>query len=217
MKFFNTTFIFLCLSTSLFCQTDIGSWTSVQLNYKANKLMTLKLRPIIRHNDNLSALNNTSNDFSIHLQHTKEWKSMILWRHFFMPDQGDRQFLFFDVSHSKSLNSSFNLSNRLRYHFAMDLNRRDPEFLRYQPTLTYKKINKINPFAAFDIFYRLTDERTTSGVRYILGSTFTLSPKVKINVQYWRQKAYGNLPLPDAHLFITNLLYTLEDSILTKN
>jgi len=209
--------LLLCFySLILNSQADLRSWTTVQLDYKANDRLNIKLRPIVRHKDDLSNYNNTSIDFSLHYKLNQHWSMMLLERHFFIPDKGDREFLFFDVTRKDKLSSKLAFSNRFRYHLGLNLTNLDPDFIRYQPTLSLKTNKAFSPFVATDLFYRIETVNELAGARYILGFNYKVLKKVNFNFQYWRQVGYNQYPLFNAHILVLTATYKLNPHI-TKN
>jgi len=190
---------------------DLGSWTSVQLNYKAGDKITLKAKPIVRHNQDLSNFANSSRDFMIAYKINNNWSLQLLDRHWFMPDQGDRQFYFFDLNYKTDLSEKFTLSNTLRYHLAFNWNRDDADFIRFQPTLNYKTASKFKPSVGYSLFYRLGELSGAVGARYKLGCKYVISDKMGLQLTYWNQDDYNeNFPLAKSHIFLLNLSYNLN-------
>lgn len=200
---------FLCIVAHLYsveAQYDLGAWTSFSLNMKLNDKLTMKARPIIRHKDDLSSFDNTSIDISMHYKFNKNWNAMILERHFFIPDGPDREFLFFDLAHKAGIGNDFSLSNRIRYHFALDIAIKDADFIRYQPTLSYTGGKRFKPFIAIDAWLRLTQGPTEwSGSRYIAGVNYNFTDKLGLNTQLWIQDGYNEAPLFQTYFIITTL------------
>lgn len=191
-------------------QIDIGSWTSFSVNMKYTDKMTIKVRPIMRHKSDISEYNNSSIDISWHYKINKKWSAMVLERHFFIPDKNDREFVFFDLTHTSNISKKIGLSNRLRYHLALNLTGIDPDFIRYQPTFSFTGLKKFKPFVGIDIWYRLSTTQEISGSRYIVGSTYTISDKLAINTQIWWQDGYNDIPLFETYLFVATLNYKLD-------
>ena len=70
--------------------------------------------------------------------------------------------------------------------------------------------SKLTPFTATDFFIGIDSNRTSNGLRYILGTSYKLSDNINLNFQYWRQVGLGEFVLPDAHLFVLDLGYVLK-------
>lgn len=191
-------------------QADLGSWTSLSMNMKFSDKITMKARPIVRHKSDISEYNNSSIDISWHYKINNSWSAMILERHFFIPDSPDREFIFFDLTHKGKLSDKINLSNRVRYHLGLNFNGVDPDFIRYQPTLTFNTDKKLKPFVAIDIWYRLSEPSSIAGSRYIAGINYPLSKKLSLNTQVWRQDGYKVAPLFETYLVVITFNYNLN-------
>lgn len=190
---------------------DLGSWTSARLIYKAGDKITLKARPIVRHNQDLSNYDNTSIDLSVSYKIDKNWSVQLLDRHWFIPDGPDRQFYFIDVNHKANLSEKFTLSNTLRYHLAVNWNRLDPNFIRYQPILSYKPGGKFIPFVGYTAFYRIEDFQGFVGARLKAGCKYAASSKIGLQLTYWNQDEYNKeFPINKAHVILFNLNYNLN-------
>lgn len=211
MKKFYLIFMLLMGTLSLSAQTDWTSWLSVQLNYKANDKLTIKLKPIVRLNQDLSNYSDTSIDLIANYQFHKNWSAGILNRHFFIPDQGDREFYFFDLNYKWPISEQLIFTNKLRFHLAVNWNRNDVDFMRYYPKLTYKMGNNVAPFVGIDFFYRLTETQTLSGVRYHLGANWKFAKQMNLGFLYWWQTQYNDyFPLGETHTILLNVAYSLN-------
>ena len=190
---------------------DLGSWTSLQLNYKAGNKVTLKAKPIMRHNQDLGNYTDSSIDLIIAYKINNNWSLQLLDRHWFIPDAPDRQFYFFDVNYKTKLNEKFTLTNTLRYHLAFNWNRDDADFIRLQPTLNYNTGGKFKPFIGYTAFYRLGDISGIVGARYKAGCSYTFSDRTGLSLTYWNQDDYNaDFPLAKSHIILLNLSYNLN-------
>ncbi len=193
----------LC-SFSLSAQKDVISWSSVQLDYKANDKLTLKLKPITRTKDNISAYADTSIDFIISYKLSKGWSASILERHFFIPDQPDVEFLFFDIK--KTFNKEkLQFNNYLRYHLIKGDTR---DFIRYQPSVGLRNLGKWTPFVAAELWFNTTLSSLVGG-RYSAGVKYQLSKQLGIHLTYWNQEGYSDAPIGEHHNFLFNLHYLI--------
>ncbi len=190
-------------------QVDIGSWTSVQLNYKANDKLTIKLIPILRLNSNLSEYDNTSIDFALDYKFASTWSFQLLERHFFVPEGQDFEFLFFDLLHWTEISDDWQSSYRLRYHLGVDLGLQVRDFVRFQPMIKYRGLKKLKPFFLLDFFYGAAD-RQLSGMRYNIGADIPLRDSWKLNAQIWRQAGYNDFPIFSTYFIILNLVHNIS-------
>lgn len=200
-----------CAGTQLKAQDDLSSWSSVLIHYKIDDTWDIRLRPITRHRDNLGTYSDTSLDFILRHKTRLGLDASILMRHFFIPNDADRQFFFFDFAKSVRLSEKFTLANTLRYHLASNINDRiDPDFIRYQPKLIYQLKPQSKPYVMLDPFYRVTEPASLAGARYIVGYDQGLKNGLGFNFEYWYQKGYGDNPIRTSHFLILTLRKFLQ-------
>lgn len=193
-------------------QDDWGSWNTVQVKKMITDKWHLRAKPILRTFDNFSKYSDTSIDVAIGYKFSKNFSFEVMQRRFFLKDQGDREFFFLDSKFSHALGEKFQLKNTIRIHIATDLNRRDPDFIRWLPTLHYPLGNKQKVFAGFDFFFRVTDEQQLAGNRWMLGYDRKLGSGYGLNIQYWYQNGYSDLPIATSHLIVWTLSKTFGPS-----
>jgi len=199
--------VLFVMSGHMFSQVDLTSWSALQLNYVANDKLTISLKPIQRQNQNLSAHNNLSIDVFMNYKLGKGWTASLLERHFFIPDNPDVEFFFFDIKNSRKT-GKFQLSNGLRYHLNISGGR---NFIRYIPFVSMMTGGKFTPFAGIDFFMDaglvgLAGARYTGGVKYKVNGTSGL------NFTYWRQAGYSDAPIGNHHNLYLTYSYTLRPS-----
>ncbi len=204
-------FVFSFSTFSSIAQMDVGSWSSFQLNYRAGDKVTLTAKPITRHVSDLSKYADTSIDLIVDYKINSAWSANLLYRYFFIPDMRDREFWFYDINHKYSITDKITFANKLRYHRAVNWNRKDPDFVRYLPKLIFKTNKKITPFIGLDMFYRVEDVNVLSGGRYVAGFNTSIIKKLKITLQYWGQVKYDDeYPIAESHFILINFGYDLN-------
>jgi len=211
-KILTSIILFLFITNYSWSQSEWRSWSSVQLNYKANDKITMIAKPIIRHFDDLSKYNNTSIDLIISYKLPNNLKVSVLNRHWWEKHRPDREFWFFDLKHSLPLNSQLTFSNQLRYHLAVNWGGlKEPDFIRYAPSISYKTNFKLTASFTPEFFYRTNGINVLSGGRYILGFNYPLSDRLKLTAQYWRHIEHNDeSPFLEANFLILNLGYNLN-------
>ena len=198
-------------SSKVTAQDDLGSWTILSLGHKINDKWSLKLAPIVRHRDNLSTYANTSIDFAITYNINKTFSFTLLERHFFIPDDADRNFYFFDLKAKHKLRDKWTFQQNLRYHFGNNINDRiDPDFIRYQPKLIYAPTSKSKFFTMLDPFFRVTDPASLAGIRYEVGYDRSLANGFGVNFQYRYQRGHGDTPIATSHILLFILRKNFE-------
>ncbi len=207
-------FIFCLLaiaSTHLGGQSDDHIlWSSISLSKKINNDWTTVVKPITRRNNNLKDYQNTSIDYLIRRKVSKMWSAQLLGRTWFMPNAGNRQFIWFDALQTISLAGDFLMKNRYRYHLALNIyDRVDPDFIRWDAQLTVKKPWKVIPYISLETWFRTEGFNEIQRTRYIAGFNTKFSSKIGLSAQYWRQKEYRRSERLDAYLWVVNLGYKL--------
>lgn len=194
--------------SSLFSQTDVTSWTAVQLNYKANSKLTLSVKPIQRQNEDLAGYDNTSIDIFANYKLGKGWSIGVLDRHFFIPDSPDRIFTFFDIKNSYKT-GKIQLNNLFRYHLGRFEVR---DFVRYYPSVAWTNDSKLTPFIGID-FFMDNSLSELAGARYTAGTKYKLGANSGINLIYWRQKGYSDRPIANHHNIYLTYVYNIANGM----
>ena len=199
--------LLLLFTGSLYSQTDIVSWTGVQISAQNDDGVTLALKPIIRHNNDLSSYSNSSIDFSISKKLNNNLKVSYLFRHWWMQDDIRRVFWWFDLAHNHSFNSKLNFSNRVRWHIAMDKDIEDADFIRYYPEFKYSVAKGLNVFAGVEFWFDTDTERGIDRKRYQLGFDKKLGEKMALNFQYWLETTDTSEFSQKIHTLVTTLKF----------
>jgi len=214
----NTLIFFLLLIVNIsFAQVDWGSWKSVQLNYFANEKLTLKLRPIVRLNEDFGNYSDTSIDAVVAYKFSKNWSASILNRHFFFPNAPDVEFLFFNLKYQTSILNKLSVSNVFRYHLNFDLIGSRRDFIRNHIGFKYKTGKKITPIFTAELWFRPKDPFEFTGARYIVGTEYKMNSTWTLQTLYWRQAGYNSTPIASTHTLILNLIYNLKAATQSTN
>jgi len=208
---------FLLIVNISFGQVDWGSWKSVQLNYIANEKVTLKLRPIVRLNEDFGNYSDTSIDAVVAYKFSKNWSASILNRHFFIPNGPDVEFLFFNLKYQNSITDKLKISNVFRYHLNFDWVGSRRDFIRNHIGFKYDTGKKISPVFTTELWFKPTDPFELTGARYILGTEYKMNSAWTLQTLYWRQAGYNSTPIASTHTIILNLIYNLKPSIQSTN
>lgn len=203
--------VFILSATLASAQDEWRSWGSVQLKKEFTDKWSIRLKPILRHKEDLAAYDNFSIDVALAYKINSEFTISLLQRKWYIPDGGDnREFFFLQGDYTKKLSDKWILKNSLRWHSATDIYFKDVDFIRYIPKVSYVLDGKQQLFASLDFFYRLTDERTLSGARNIVGYNRKLGKGYSTTLQYWYQKGIGDLPTWTAHVLVYGISKTLK-------
>jgi len=188
---------------------DHVTWSSIQLNKKIDDKWSVVLRPIVRHNISNTQYLNWSPDYAANYTFNKNWRAMILGRTWFMPNRANRQFIFIDIKHQYKFPNLW-VRNTLRYHQAFDIGDfADGDFIRWHPSVSLKKIKKIEPYFGLQIFYQLNGLNHIDRVRYVVGANYAFSSKYKLVVRYWDERFYNRDVNFRQNIWVVNMVYNL--------
>ncbi len=209
--FFKLRILLICILGVTVSSTaqDQLSWSSIQLNKKLDNHWSVFLKPIVRHNLSNRQYLNWSPDYAVNYTFNNNWRVMILGRTWFMPNRDNRQFIFYDIKHQKKFHH-LTLRNTLRYHQAFDIGTfTDPDFLRWQPSVSFNPYKKLEPFLGTDFFYRINGINKLQRIRYILGVTYLAHPRYKIMLRYWDENMINSDNDGRVSIWVINLNYKL--------
>lgn len=128
-----------------------------------------------------------------------------------MPDRSDRQFLWFEIGHSTKISTlGLSLSNRVRWHLALDVNDVfDADFLRYK--IQFVPINswKVKPTFAFEPWLQFNGFNSIRRLRIEPGLRFTFSDTLSLTTTLWRQLDINREIHRSDNLWVTALVIKL--------
>lgn len=79
---------------------DNITWSSITLQKQLNDRTGIAITPIARNNNHLSSYQNSSIDVSIKRKLTDNWSVKLISRTWFIPENTDWQFIWFDVAYT---------------------------------------------------------------------------------------------------------------------
>lgn len=198
--------ILLAIPTSLIAQNgtyvevrDLESWSTVQLNYKANKKWTFGLQEQLRLKDNSSTVSEYFTQIEAEYKMLSKLKIGAALRYIRENDdqgnvQGYENHFRFQVDATyKYKISGFNLSHRLRYQNKNELGIDELEgdynkhTFRLKTGVQYKIKNwKFDPKASIEIFHRSEEleESNFNKFRFTIGTDYKIKGAGKIGLFY---------------------------------
>jgi len=181
--------IFSTCSVSINCQTDNILWAGVKVQKPLSDKWGLALLPYMRYNEDLSAYQNTSVDYSVRYNFSSQWYLQLLGRTWLIPEDPNRQFVWVDIAYIESLPTlSLRWTNRLRWHQALDINNSvDPDYIRYWSQLRLLNKGKIHPLFGIEIWMRTKDTPDLSRIRIEPGLRYDVSPDINLLLMLRRQ------------------------------
>lgn len=196
--------------TPLLAQTDDNiSWTSVKFGKQIDEYTNLSFRPIFRLEENLSKYQNTSVDFAIKRALSKEWSVQLLSRTWFIPERGNRQFIWTDISYVKRY-KDWKLDNTLRMHYALDVHERDdPDFLRWKIKLFGPSLENLRLFLGFEPWWRFNGQNCIQRWRYEPGLKYNFSKRLDMTFTYRREVTQEIKSVEKLNIYILTIGYSI--------
>lgn len=187
-------------------QTNQVAWLSPKFNYTFDQNWSAAARPIERMDLSEPDHIDISLDLSVARKLGKGFGAQLLSRYFLRPEGApDRIFIFSDVFHSFR-RGKWGFKNTLRHHLATNWRISDPDFLRYQPKVTYHLNEKAFVFLQNDWWLQLGGENAIRRVRYQIGYQFKCDKRTALNMQYWREESLGLEPKIKSNIFVLTLI-----------
>jgi len=180
-------------STSLFAQnSDNITWSSFQLTKSIDGKNSVAFKPIIRHNQNITKYQNFSLDLAYRRKFGDGWHAQLTTRYWFIPDNTDRYFLWYDLGWGKKIKKS-KLSSHVRFHNAIDIKDRiDPDFFRWKTKWTFPPIGKFTFEMSLEPWYRLDTVKQWVRMRYEPGVNYKINDNWIFQAVYRREINKGD-------------------------
>lgn len=186
---------------------DNRGWFSISGNTEIKKGWSVAITPILRLDEDISALQNFSLDYSVKKSINKNLSVAILGRSWWVPNQTNRQFFWINVVYNLKL-KDVNWNHRVRWHHAFDIKERvDPDFIRYAQVIRYTGLGKFQPALGFESWWGLNEEISFDRIRYIVGFRYNFTKKLHVNAFLWRQETIDRQPRFTFNVIRVGLVY----------
>ena len=201
--------IFILIFSTVTAQTDNVLWTSFQLQKDISKKTTINLKPTLRFNHDVSTYQNASIDIIAKQKYKNRWSMQLLNRLWFIPDQSYRHFIWLDIAHGLKLNK-LKIDNRLRYHWALDINdRNDPDYFRWSTKFSFTSKSKVTPYIAIEPWLRTNKQNQFQRIRYEPGINWKINNNYTLSVQYRREDTFNVSNKQFTNFLMLNLIYKI--------
>lgn len=163
-------------------------WSSVQVTKSLDKKNSVAFKPIIRHNQDISKYQNFSLDASYRRQLGKNWYAQFLTRYWFIPNNTNRYFMWYEIGYGTRIKKS-KLSSYIRFHNAIDIKKNiDPDFFRWKTKWTFPAVGKFTFEMSLEPWYRLDTVnqwvrmRYEPGINYKINNDWTFSAVYRLEI-----------------------------------
>ena len=185
--------------------TDNIMWSSMQITKTLDEKNSIAFKPIMRHHQDISEYQNLSLDASYRRQLGKGWHAQFITRYWFIPDNTNRYFMWYDVGYGKKIKKS-KLSSHVRFHNAIDIKDRvDPDFFRWKTKWTFPAMGKFTLEMAIEPWYRVDAINEFVRMRYEPGINYKISDSWIFQAVYRRENNKGDAR--DFNVAVINLGY----------
>ena len=200
-------FLIFISTMSAHTQRDLISWSAFKLETSIDEKTKLAVKPIVRHNNDLSSYQNTSVELIINRKLGKKWFAQYLYRHWIWPDDPRVNFHWFDAGYNTSLGPTFNSSSAIRFHISTTANRQSADFIRIREKISFAK-GKIKPNVQFEAWWRFDKNSEFSLIRIEPGFSWSIAPGVSFTFNYRIQTKYGDFGPPTEDHLVSSLNYS---------
>ncbi|MDG2448643.1 MAG: hypothetical protein P8M34_03365 [Saprospiraceae bacterium] len=208
MRYENLLLLFLTLFfLRAEAQRDLVSWSAFKIETSANDGTKFAIKPILRHNNDLSTYQNTSIEFIVNRNLGKKWFAQYLYRHWIWPDEPRVNFHWFDAGYNTSLGNSLKSSSAIRFHISTTSNRQSADFIRIREKISFAK-GKIKPNIQLEAWWRFDNESEFSLIRLEPGFSWSIVPGVSFTFNYRIQTKYGNFGPPTEDHLVSSINYS---------
>ena len=188
---------------------DNVTWTSIRIRAQIDEKTRIDLRPIVRHNENVSNYLNTSIDLAVNRKFGKGWHGQFLMRKWFIPDNIDRVFLWMDLAHSINWDH-LKANNRIRLHWALDTDGQMlSDFIRIEHSIKPNIKSRVTPLLSFETWLLLNDNAAIRRTRTVTGFDWQMTDKLHLIVSYRWENFIKNPNRRDENQYFTILTYNL--------
>ena len=192
-------------------QVEHVSWSSIRARVVLDEKTRMDVRPIFRFNEDLSNYQNMSIDYVFNRKLGKGWSGQLLARHWFIPNEDNRLFLWFDVGHSLAIKKlSLLMYNRVRIHWAVDIHGQVlRDFIRIQNRIAPDLKSKVVPFFSIEPWLQLNGIGKFRRIRIEPGLIWKISTELSFELMIRRQRNLGLPTSAKQNHYVTTLTYNL--------
>jgi len=216
-------FLFISLSltnSSLDAQTinDNQLWTGGTFGLKLNKKFSVSLREEFRLDNNMSSLKTDFTELGVKFKLNKHFSFAHRFRYIDVPNKKNKRRLSFDAYYSWK-KKDFPLSFKYRFRFQdtkkFNSKKQANDYIRNKFTLKYNASKLVDPYFAYEIYFRFDGKNEFRKTRITLGLDWRLSKKMGLTTFYRLQNDI-NVKTP-TRLNIVGLTFAYNLSLRKKS
>ena len=179
-----TLLILLILPFSLYAQkpNDLELWTGGTVNFKFSKILSLDVTEQVRFNTNITAYKKSFSEVGLKINLKKGFGLKPSYRFIVLPGAAFEHRLSFDGKYSWSKKGfPLTLGYRMRFQHSFIGSK---SYLRNKIKVGYKLSKLVDPFAAYEIYFRFNGKNEFRVSRITIGLDWRITKKLHINIYY---------------------------------
>lgn len=176
--------ILLILPFSLYAQkpNDLELWTGAAINFKFNEVLSLDIAEQVRFDNNISSYQKSFSELGLQINLKKGFELKPSYRFTLLPGSAYEHRLSFDGQYSWSKKDfPLTLGYRMRYQHSFIGSK---SYLRNKIKVGYKLSKLVDPFAAYEIFFRFNGKNEFRVSRITIGLDWRITKNLHVNTYY---------------------------------
>ena len=192
--------ILLLINSYVFNQTtDNQLWTGASVGLKLNKKFTLNLREEFRFDNNISSKKLNFTEIGLKYKLNKHFAFVPRFRLVAIPQKKNKRRFSFDVYYKwKKKKFPLSVGYRFRIQDTKKFNskKQGQDYIRNKFTLGYNASKIVDPFIAYEMYYRFDNKNEFRKTRLTLGLDWKLNKRMSLTT-YYRIQNEINVKKPD--------------------
>lgn len=172
---------------------DLELWTGGNFNLKINKKFSTGIVEQFRFNDTISSLKQAFTQISLKYKINKSFSIRANYRYSARPNSFNRNRLSLDFNYAWN-KKKFPLSLKYRFRFQdtkTNISGNKGTYIRNKFGVDYNLTKIVDPFTAFELFYRFNKKNEFRKYRFTLGLDWKLNKRMNIASYYRLQRDIG--------------------------
>ncbi len=211
--------ILLLINSHVFTQTtDNQLWTGASIGLKLNKKFTVSLREEFRFDNNMSSRKSIFTEIGVKYKLNKHFSFVPRFRIINIPLKKDKKRISFDAYYSwkkKKFPVSFKYRFRIQDTKKFNSKKQGRDFIRNKFTIGYNATKLVDPFFAYEIYFRFDGKNEFRKNRFTFGLDWKLNKKMSLTT-YYRIQDDINVKKPDK-IKVIGLAFSYNLSLIKKS
>ncbi len=219
--FFFAILLTILISNNSFSQTitDNQLWSGASAKLKLNKKFSISLAEQFRFKNNISTKKLSFTEMGIKYKLNKHFSFATKYRYVAIPIKKNKRRISFDVYYSwKKKNFPLSLKYRFRLQDTKKFNstKQKADYLRNKLTLGYNASKLVDPFIAYELYFRFDNKNEFRAKRFTFGLAWRLNKRINLTTYYRIQKDINVKKPEKLNIIGLNFAYNISLKKLKK-